>query len=982
MRNAWVLVCCSASACVYTPLEILRPEAKAPVAIIDGGPALEVGRSARVMLDGGASYDPDGEPLTFAWSYTGDCAEAAAQRAAEPWRYELVTAGAGTRCQVTLVVADPTGEQGEAEVEVTVVETGAFVAAGAGCVNRADPPEGFLGRGSPSAPWCTLRDGLAAAEAYHLVEVRVSAEPQLDDAPIVVPPGRAVLGGHLLPGWMEDNQAMTPVVLGGDATLRLAPGSGTVLRALNVYRTTGCSTDCALIDGEDASFQLTNSLVGRDPQGGNLLHGEHTARLWTVRAVSRQQPIAVQLTGVTLAMATLGEEIYGLAIDGRGVSATGRVAGCTIEGAEVDTDYGAGVQLLSTDQVTIEDATVTLASIYHSLAMVAGVVDGICGAVAPPKEPCAATTCASSWRPRFSDVHVSVRSELVVSPPDSANVGLALCGSEEAVLESRGPGEASLTVEARTQAVGLLTVETRDVRVQGANGAKLPIVATLGDDAQSSSTTPLAAGWLDGLPELFAQNGELLEHAGGSERPRLAEVELRAALSPERGQAGVLIGAGLFGTRGADGPPVLDGVEVHAAPAAGAPLAIRAVGLWTAATEEVVLEEVGCAPDARVRAEGLAACWLDGEPGDADFGSRNVALRGARFAAVIGDAARLCVLLSGTEEGELSGSVLGCSPSDLEAFPVYQVGTTATWKTIIRGNRIGDGFVTSIGGDFSSWMMVGVRDGGVPGTGADTPGSDELTLERNVFFPGGERFRVVTGVQLLHGSDSSAIEVQGEVRLFDNAVLGYATESWAGVVVRDASATLLHNTLRGSPCVEPGLVPCPAPSEGRALQVLNPSGGRDHTVIVANNLLDAGEAELTVVLTSYLVQSAGGGVTELGLDVLQRNVWWAAPTGVPPHEYAGCLIASPTAGPPECIDLPVELAAALDPFDFDGAILPRDVTVFCPDRYHLSPDNSAAAVGVVDAADPGYRRETDIDGEARGVEADVGADEIGPCPPW
>lgn len=84
--------------------------------VADAGPD-QIGVSAgTITLDGSASYDPDGDPITFAWTQTGGPAVSLSAPTAAQTTF---TAAEGQTYNFRLVVKDSLGAQGTAKVAVT-----------------------------------------------------------------------------------------------------------------------------------------------------------------------------------------------------------------------------------------------------------------------------------------------------------------------------------------------------------------------------------------------------------------------------------------------------------------------------------------------------------------------------------------------------------------------------------------------------------------------------------------------------------------------------------------------------------------------------------------------------------------------------------------------------------------------------------------------------------------------------------------------
>ena len=100
-------------------LQISRSENAAPHA--NAGPTLRVLAGEPVVLDGSGSRDPDGDPLTFAWSIVDGAAELQGSDSARP----TITLSEPGTTEVELLVTDSEGARGTARATVRAIDAGA-----------------------------------------------------------------------------------------------------------------------------------------------------------------------------------------------------------------------------------------------------------------------------------------------------------------------------------------------------------------------------------------------------------------------------------------------------------------------------------------------------------------------------------------------------------------------------------------------------------------------------------------------------------------------------------------------------------------------------------------------------------------------------------------------------------------------------------------------------------------------------------------
>ncbi len=160
---------------VYTPEVILPPENQAPVANAGPDQVIELAScdGAEVTLDGSASSDPDGDPLTYVWTWDAGSAEGPNPAVSLPM---------GTTV-ITLAVDDGRGGSSSDTVKVSINDTTAATLDVSASPNILWPPNHRMVKVTPTV---TVSDACVPKTKVELLSV-TSNEPDsnvqgLDDA--------------------------------------------------------------------------------------------------------------------------------------------------------------------------------------------------------------------------------------------------------------------------------------------------------------------------------------------------------------------------------------------------------------------------------------------------------------------------------------------------------------------------------------------------------------------------------------------------------------------------------------------------------------------------------------------------------------------------------------------------------------------------------------------------------------------------------
>src|SRR5690348_7790377 len=162
---------------------------------VDGAGNLKVGARTAVLLSAADSDDPDGDPLSYAWTVNGTCS-ANVTGPLDGVELKLGNLDPASNCGVSLTVTDGVHDA-SAEAVLVVRDVGAYVSSALPCVAAFDDAS-TQAQGTPTTPFCALTDALSVAAEYQLAEVSVSNEGLYQiAAPLVVDRGVTIRGGYV-----------------------------------------------------------------------------------------------------------------------------------------------------------------------------------------------------------------------------------------------------------------------------------------------------------------------------------------------------------------------------------------------------------------------------------------------------------------------------------------------------------------------------------------------------------------------------------------------------------------------------------------------------------------------------------------------------------------------------------------------------------------------------------------------------------------
>lgn len=959
-----------------------------PVAVIgDGSATMKVGAHSLIAIPAVNSWDPDGDALDHTWTLVGECFTEISSDSGTELRF--VTAEPDTECTVELT-ADDGVQQDTVAAQVSVTNVGSHVSSAAPCA--AGDTSIMADKGTAGNPWCTLEDGLAAAAAFWLVEVRVDTSVQ-QAAGIQIPDGVTVLGGFTRQAdhWPRDAVSeKTPLIL--DSPTDYDPngvslvGRGAGLAGLTIYRRAACSSDCAAVTITGANATISDCLIGGDADHGLRLSAQgNTAVALRVHGDAGAAEVAVERT--TVLVPATAAVAYGIELDGTGAELHATLAEVTVDGTgSLASMLGpfeevAGIRTFGLSSLDATNVYVSLNSIQATRGY--AIADG--RLAVDVYGDGRGSQGSKAWS--LTGVSASVDAPAGIQTA----VGIALFGTSSAnITAGSGSATVGLAGHGSSLGVGLWTVDTTDVVLAGqdnqASAAHLSGTVDIPDSA-GQSAPPVATGILDGVvPEEITPGLQIPDGSTGLTIKR-AWTSGSIPDATGVGSSGVVTGAWLLGTRGGS----FEQVTFEATGAGGVE---RVSGLWTLRTYDVAVSSSSFGGTVGQLGAGNEAvtCLADGlynsrGSHDLELGSTALQLVGSVADSLLQladpgapGAAAAGVLLVGSERARIGGLAEG-EPNTLEPMPqiggdVTAIWTIATTNSDITGNVIGPHDSLSHDGNTRT-RLVGVRDGdaGAADVARSQMASSSLAIEANRIYGGyNSNYESTIGVWLDHHAEHGA---NGSVDVENNAILGFADGETVGILAANANTDVVNNTIHCVWCPTNAATPV-CHTEPHVATGIEVTGGRGRKVKLANNIvLDGIVPDDPYARVRLIVDHGGslGGELDLSpsLAVFASNLL----AGEPFSTYdAYCVVDSH--GEPHCLD-GANIASALEKLSAKSGELFRSYSgsvTLCGDGVHLG---NADAVG--DMANPSYLPQRDIDGENRSEPHDIGADEVGSSDP-
>ncbi|MEE8410312.1 MAG: hypothetical protein V3T05_11945, partial [Myxococcota bacterium] len=507
----------------------------------------------------------------------------------------------------------------------------------------------------------------------------------------------------------------------------------------------------------------------------------------------------------------------------------------------------------------------------------------------------------------------------------------------------------------------------------------------------------LAAGFLDGIPEESLDTG--LAYHSSSVRLTIAATDMKASYTgqPTTGESSGAVAAGAL-LLGSTQSELFDDTFATS----GSGLAFVAAGLWTVATQDLLVTGSRIADYASIDAGRIAAAHIDGamQPPRTpvpDLGSVRLTMIGNVWAASLSTQGistpiepitqmAACQILIGSRDSQIGGRAPGdentvsCTTFAGGSAELVQIWTLATNNVSIIGNRIGSRDTPTASGLGAVERWVGVRDGHalIEAAEAIDVGSAKLLVDANrIYGPFNLSAETFIGVWL--DRDPSTTQL-GRVWLKNNAILGTAAMTSVGIRVDYAPVEIVNNTIQAAWCPEGATVQCSNPVEAIALLA---AGGSGHTMVVASNIFSA-NAGNTINLVVDRDSDPVGDVRLPSFSVFAGNILNRDGSWSDAQYRYYCIGGAPSdnsVGSGICYSRkPPYIEELLSSFRIAGAeydSITASVSL-CPyDGFHLASAGSEAEDWGYDS----YRPELDIDGDPRdGVSHDAGADEIDGSP--
>ncbi|MBI5509477.1 MAG: hypothetical protein HY903_12065 [Deltaproteobacteria bacterium] len=960
-----------------------------PTAAISGAPDLLLAADNAVLIDGGDSDDLDGDPLTYAWTLSGDCV-ATPPAVTDAAQLALTTAGPATSCSVSLTVSDGHGTD-TVTASIGIISVGAHVrqaASGVSCLSLTPELATAGGNGLKDTPWCTIADGLSAARDFGLTRVSVyqtaPGTAYVEDQ-LQIGAGIEVVGGLADTGaenWTEAADARSAIESQSVHGIVFLPGNGAVLRRVVVYRGNACTSDCSLVLGDDASFTIDASRLGADGQGAKLTSAPGL-KAWTLGA--RGALSTLTLTNSEIFLPGVARAAVGVALEGlRGASST--LSGITITGLAVDASVAVGLRLRWSRDVILgagprgpSSITVEAADNAPSKSEVFGILDGNC--LDLTIDSCLqGSVCDGSTRVSVGGTRVIVGNFV-----DTA-VGIAFFDSSDSRVTSVAGGQpVTIGASGTRRSTGVWTAKSDGTQIVSGVDRGITISAYQGSTLFAAAN---AVGIMVGLQdESVSPPTPVVDVPTYTLVIRGTNVSVQANASPVA--PGALVGVLVVGAEQAqvDGNQIV--LNTGYAGASGVPDTLA--GIWSLATTGLGVSgnSISAFTGTGASATTAMADYIDGDPhaaappfwGSAALEVTANKLQGA-FTQPAGAASlAACTLLLGTNGALVAENTYGCLLSlagATDLSELHQVWLLDTATTSIADNLFGptpaNAHVAST--SLSKGRNTAIRDGRYSkdiAAPALALASADLEIRGNLIYAfGSPTFSEMVGIHLDH-APLSAPAAADIVRVVDNAVLtgpalgGSPPWTSIGVKLENGAVSLVHNTIHGGRCANDfGNSICVPPNHTTGIAIVRDPSSTP-AVLLANNLILTGEGEATkyALVDDNAVLSVDPPVLSVAVRLTNAFVLDTNGAG------SVCGYGVRSGSIIDCVTDTVCILTGWCPVALVTAPL-------CADGVHLDP-TSAGVTDLIGTGDPAESAAADIDGEPRPGQngtLDIGADEV------
>ena len=775
---------CSEGACVANV---------APTAVIQNAVdnRLRIASNSTIRLSGRGSSDPENGALEYDWELSEGCGAVGPFEGIE---ITVSSSGFADTCEVTLTVTDPLGEIGSTYALMVQREIGSYVWSDtSACETYVRDSDAV--QGTRLTPFCTIEDGIRAANDYGLVEVYAAAETWLRDATLVVT-GVTIIGGHdVTADWARTGVTRIRAENGAEPLVALRDGT-TGLRYFEIEREIDCQDACALVSVEGTQAVIRDTVVTADVTVG-------APALTGIEVRDTDNTTQLQISGSTITM-------YDGTIT-RGVDVRGPVR-FSIQDASTITVrnpavLGIGLRAVAAASIAIVQSSIAVDNAPTSY----GVVDGRTELFASISGECAPSgSCNGSGSFLLDRSRVTAARGVFVA-------GAMLIGTSNVRLigDSADPLMPNATIRASgaSHVVALTTLDVTNPLDSATADAidNVGIYAEgVGNNMDDSFTFAYQDGVIDKSIPAVAHGSHNIRFGGGT--------LMRASLTgtPWTGAIAAMVLNASENFTFSGGTFVTTGEGSNLAFIAGAALsygtrnltirnnaAFKITGLR--ATSRIVSYSDGCG----YAVENNANCDTNA------LGSRNLTISGSSFSGDLRAAAasvgvrRICVLLGGTRESSISDSSLICAGEVAQQQNDLNIWLWTFQTTDVRvEDLLQSAFDATDGGGSATTWYVGFLDGLHPTLGSSTTpaylhtyASTRLTLDRNsiqLWTPARPSVNLVGVWYRGH--------INNDIHSLTNTLIDLDGDQAYGVLLDQTQADISLNTLSVARCADP--TPC------------------------------------------------------------------------------------------------------------------------------------------------------------------------------